>query len=119
MSDISIQLPVDETRALSLYRDALITHFPLTFQRWFIDNQHIAAISAVEIDLSLIRKRVQRFYRAIFMPKICLCYGSMRGRTARFAVSFVAVRSISRMLSPSLTLVAAVNLQLRKETAHV
>ncbi|WP_041729540.1 hypothetical protein [Dichelobacter nodosus] len=90
----------------------------LTFQRMLSDNRVAAAISAVEISLSLIRKRVQRFYRAIFMPKIC--YGGIRRRTARFAVSFVAARLILRMLSPSyLALTAAVNLQLRKETANV
>lgn len=90
----------------------------LTFQRMLSDNRVAAAISAVEISLSLIRKRVQRFYRAIFMSKIC--YGGIRGRTARFAVSFVAARLILRMLSPSyLALTAAVNPKLRKETAHV
>ncbi|KNZ40006.1 hypothetical protein AKG33_00750 [Dichelobacter nodosus] len=90
----------------------------LTFQRWFIDNQHIATYSAIGIRTPLIRKRVQRLLSAFFMPQIC--YGSVRGRTARFAVSFVAVVRISRMLSPSyFELTAAVNLQLRKETAHV
>ncbi|WP_415574088.1 hypothetical protein, partial [Dichelobacter nodosus] len=117
--DISIQLPVDETRALSLYRDALITHFPLTFQRWFIDNQHIATYSAIGIRISLIHKRVQRLLSAFFMPKICLCYGSIRGRTERFAVPCVAVMRILRMLSPSFALMAAVNSQIHKETAHV
>lgn len=90
----------------------------LTFQRMLSDNRVAAAISAVGFSSSSIRKRVQRLLSAFFMPQIC--YGSVRGRTARFAVSFVAVLLILRTLSPSyLAVTAAVNPKLRKETAHV
>lgn len=76
------------------------------------------AKSVVGIDLPFIDKRTALLQRIFYAQALSFCYGSVRGRAARLAVSYLAVRSILRMLSPSyLTLMAAVNPQIDKETA--